>query len=488
MTRQVRRVTALVLVLFGLLFVNLNVVQVLRAAEFANHPSNRRLLIQEYEIRRGPIIAGDQSIAFSRETDHELKYLRRYEPAHRYAHLLGYYSVVYARAGLEAALNETLTGNPSDVLAQNLLQLLGRRDRPGNAVRLTVDPATQRAAQEALEGRVGAVVALDPTTGAVLAHVSNPSYDPNRLSSHEPADIRDYWAALQEDPREPLADRATARRYQPGSTFKLIVAAAALEHGIAPDTAFEDRAAYTPPNTTRAIRNYGGGTCDGGGTITFERALVVSCNVVFAELGVRLGADAIIDQAQRFGFNRELPYELDVAPSVIPKELDAPSTAQSAIGARDVQATAMQMAMVAGAISNNGVLMRPHVVSEVLDPSGRQIRGPDAGPWIDGSFTAEAMNPDTARTLSRFMLETVQRGTATRAQISGATVGGKTGTADPGGDSPPHVWFAGFAGPGDDDPRVAVAVVLPSAGEGTTGGRDAAPIARAVMEAALGSR
>lgn len=485
MTRQIRRVTVLVMVLFAALFANLNLIQVIRAEELANHPANRRLLIAEYEQRRGPIVVGEKSIARSVETDDELVYLRRYEPPARYAHLVGYYSILYGRDGLERTVNETLTGAPTEALAQNLTQLLNGDEPVGNAVRLTVDPTVQRAAKEALGDRTGAVVALDPQTGAVLAHVSSPAYDPNRLSSHDTTAMRDYWMALQDDPREPLADRAVERRYQPGSTFKLIVAAAALRAGLSPDTSFQDSASYTPPQTSNEIANYGGGTCAGGGSIALADALRVSCNVVFAELGVRLGAEAIIDQARRFGFNREPPYELPVAASNIPGELDPPATAQSAIGGRDVQTTALQMAMVAGAIANDGVLMRPHVVAEVLDPTGRQIRGSNAGPWVTEQFTAQAVSPETADTLSRLMVEVVESGTGTNAQLGGAVVGGKTGTADPGERLTPNVWFAGFAGDDLDSTEVAVAVVLPAAGQGATGGGDAAPIARAVMRAAL---
>lgn len=488
MTRAIRRTSLVVLLLFGALFVNLNIVQVLRADEFADHPANRRVIIREYSIERGPIIAGDERIATSVETEGDLEYLRRYRPPGFAPHLLGYYSIVYGRAGLERAMNEVLTGTPTDLLAQNLTELLGNGDPVGNAVRTTIVPAAQRAAQEALDGRVGAVIAMEPSSGAVLAHVSNPGYDPNTLSSHDPAEIRAYWERLQSDPQEPLADRAIQRRYQPGSTFKLIVTAAALERGLAPDTSFEDREAYTPPLTERAIRNYGGGDCTDGGTITLAEALIVSCNVVFAELGVELGDEAIVEQAQRFGFNRGIPYELPVVESVIPEELDPPSTAQSAIGGRDVQATVMQMALVAATIANDGIIMRPHAVAEVLDPSGRHLRGANVGPWVDGPMTARAISPETARILTDLMIAVVREGTGTRAQIDGAVVGGKTGTADP-GEGPPTVWFAGFAGregeAGPIDAQVAVAVVLPDAGEGATGGGDAAPIAREVMEAAV---
>lgn len=490
MTRQVRRLAGFTLLLFGALFVNLNIVQLLNAEELANHPANRRLLIEEYQIDRGPIIVADEAVATSVETEGDLKYRRQYDPATLYSHLMGYYSVVYGRDGLERTMNEALTGTPTEALAENLSQLLGTGDRAGNRVRLTLQPAAQQAAVEALGDRHGAVIALDPLTGAVLAHASNPTYDPNRLSSHDPADIRAYWEALNQDPSQPLADRAIEQRYNPGSTMKLIVAAAALERGFGRETTFPDEGTYEPPQTSHQIGNYGGGTCTGGGTITLERALIVSCNTVFARLGVELGDDALIQQAERFGFNRRPPYALPVVESRIPKELDPPTTAQAAIGGFEVQTTAMQMAMVAGAITNQGVLMKPYAVAEILDPSGRRVRGPDAGPWVQGSFTAQAVSRQTADTLRQLMIAVVQEGTGRRAQIEGAVVGGKTGTAAR-GSGLPHAWFVGFVATPDEAgnpvPRAAVAVVLPDAGEGATGGVDAAPIARAVLSAAIGA-
>lgn len=487
MTSQVRRAGAFLLALFAALFINLNVIQVLLADDYANHPNNRRLLIDEYQIRRGSIIAGDQQIAYSEETEGTLKYLRRYDPPDLYSHLVGYYSLVYGRAGLEGRLNEQLIGTPTALLAENLADLLGQRDPVGNTVRLTVVPEVQQAAASALDGRPGAVVALDPSTGAVLAEYAYPTFDPNPLSGHDPDEIRAYWDEVSGDEREPMAARTRQRRYQPGSAMKVIVAAAALERGIAPDTSFEDTDSFTPPQTDRPIRNFGRGTCAGGGSITLEEAFEVSCNVTFAKLGVDIGDSDLIEQAEAFGFNRDLPYLLPSVPSVIPDQLDPPATAQSAIGARDVQATPMNMAMIAASIANDGVLMRPYVVEEILDPSGRRVRGPDGGPWVETRHTAQAVSQETARALERMMVRVVEDGTGTNAQISGAQVGGKTGTADPGEGLASTVWFLGFASTGDgaDDRQVAVAVVVPGADEGATGGGVAAPIARQVMEAAL---
>jgi peptidoglycan glycosyltransferase len=479
MSRQIRRVATLMLVLFGAMFVNLNIIQLVRADDLAENPANRRLLVREYAIERGPIVAGDREVVHSESTDDDLEYLRVYEDPHLWSHITGFYSFILGRSGLEAAMNDELRGTPTELLAQNLAGFLGRTET-GNTVQLTIDPRVQAAARDALGDRVGAVVALEPTTGAVLASYSNPTYDPNLLTSHDARSILDNWAALQAAPGEPLLDRVTRATYPPGSTFKVITAAAALESGLEPDTALADLAAYSPPQTSHAIRNFSPGPCTGGSTITLADSLRVSCNTSFAKLGVDLGADALIQTAERFGFNRTPPYVLPTVKSQIPKELDPPATAQSAIGQRDVRITPLQAAMVAASIANEGRVMRPHLVSQVREAvSGRPLAGPDTGLWSEGRFDGQAVSPQTAQQLREMMVQVVADGTGRQAQIAGVEVGGKTGTAQV-PDQTQTVWFIGFAGD-----RVAVAVVLPDAGGDATGGGVAAPIARAVMQAAL---
>lgn len=484
MTGQIRRVAGVMLGLFALLFVNLNLIQLVRSDALANNPANRRVLVKQYEIERGSILAGEQEIAFSRPTDDELKYLRRYEQPRRWSHVTGYYSIVLSASGLEAALNETLTGTPTEVLAQNLAQLIGTHDRAGNSVRITVDPPVQAAAAEALGDRIGAVVALDPTTGAVLALHSTPGFDPNRLSSHDRGAILDYWQQLNNAEDRPLLNRATREVFPPGSTFKLVVAAAALESGLSPGTALEDGASFQP-RFGRPIRNYGGGACTSAATISLADALRVSCNTAFAELGTQLGAQALADQAGALGFGRQPPLELPTVASRFPEagSLDPPTLAQSAIGQFDVRATPLQMAMIPAAVANDGVLMEPRLIAEVLDPAGRTVRGPQVRQWSSPRRPAQAVSQRTADQLADMMVAVVEDGTGTAAQIDGVRVGGKTGTATTSEDAPPTVWFVGFA-----DQEVAVAVVLPEAGEGATGGGDAAPIARRVMQAALRGR
>lgn len=482
MNRQLRRVATLALILFGGLFINLNVIQLLRADELVSNPANRRLIIREHAFQRGPIVVGEREIAHSVPTGGDLKYLRVYEEPERYAHVTGHYSFVVGRSGLERALNDELVDTPRELFAQSLAELLAGRDAAGNTVQLTLDPRVQAEAQRALGDRVGAVAAVDPTTGAVLAHYSNPGYDPNVLASHDAEQIMSAWDRLQKAPGRPLLDRVTREHYPPGSTFKVVVAAAALERGLTPDTAFPDSAAYTPPQTTRAINNFGGGPCTGDPTLSLARAFRVSCNTVFARLGVQLGPQALIETAEGLGFNRQVPYVLPVVESQIPKALDAPATAQSAIGQRDVRLTALHGALIAAAVANDGTLVRPYLVTRVLDSTGRLVRGPDSGEWRDRRFPSRAVSPRTARVLRELMVSVVTAGTGRAAAIPDIEVGGKTGTAQ-NPEGTPTVWFVGFAGD-----RVAVAVVLPDAGEGATGGGEAAPIARAVMEAALGRR
>lgn len=478
MSRQITRVATVMLVLFGALFVNLNIISLVQSDDLATHPANRRLIIREYEIDRGPLVVGGEAIATSVETEGDLRYRRSYSDPELYAHLTGYYSFILQRSGLEAAMNEELTGQTTEMLAQNLGELLGARDRAGNAVELTVVPEVQRAAREALDGQQGAVVAIEPATGAVLASYSSPSFDPNPLSSHDPEEIRQAWERLQEDPARPMADRALRETFPPGSAFKLVTGAAALERGIQPDTTFPDESVYDVPQTTADISNFGGGTCTGGGQISLADAVRVSCNTTFARLGVEMGDDELVDMAEAFGFNRRPPYELGVAASAVPKSMDPPSTAQSAIGQRDVRATPMQMALIAAALVNDGELMAPHVVDAVRDPTGREIRGAQVDAWSERGFSSQAVSPRTASQLRQMMVATVNDGTGTGAQISGVEVGGKTGTAQTGDD--PVAWFVGFAGD-----EVAVAVVVPGAGPDATGGAVAAPIARRVMEAAI---
>lgn len=478
MNTQIRRVSLVMLALFAALLVNLNILQMVRGPALVDNPANRRVLVAEYGIRRGPILVDDEPIAESVETNDDLTYLRRYNQPELYAHLTGHDSFVQGRTGLEAAYNEVLTGAPSEVLAQNLTDLLIGRDAQGNTVRLTVDPQVQQAAADALAGRTGAVVALEPRTGRVLASYASPTYDPNRLASHDGSDVQDAWDDLRLDPDQPLLDRSTRVLFPPGSIFKVVVAAAALEQGLQPDTAFDNVAAYRPPGTSSEIANAGGGRCTPETTISLAEALRVSCNTVFARLAVDLGTEAVVDTAQNFGFNRTIPYELPIAASVIPTELDDPALAQSAIGQRDVRMTVFHAAMVAATIANAGRAQTPHVVADVVAPSTRILDVQADAVWREAGFSEQAVSARTASQMRDMMVKVVQSGTGSAAAIGGVEVGGKTGTADDPNLDGQIAWFMGFAG---ND--IAVAVVLPDVEGG--GGSVAAPVAREVMRSWL---
>jgi len=463
----------MLLLLFGAVFVQLNVLTVFSSESLVNHPANQRVILREFGGARGPLVVDGDAIVSSVPSDGTFAFLRRYQDGELFAHITGYYSQVVQRSGLEAALNDTLRGTPTEVINQNLAALFNPSGRGGNAVELTIDPQVQRAAQAALQGREGAIVVIDPMTGAVLASYANPTFDPAPLAGANVTEVNDAWRRLIEDPARPLVDRATAETYPPGSIFKLVVAAAALESGRSPSDVFADVAELTVPGTTRPINNFPPGPCANGETISLTDAMASSCNTVFVRLALDLGESQLRDYAQRFGFNQRLDYNLPVAASVFPELADTPALAQSALGQRDVRITALHAALLAATIVNDGVMPRPHLIRQVRDPDGRVI--PRSLPRREPSAVITAQ---TARQLDEMMVEAVRRGTAARSQIAEHRVGGKTGTAQTA--TTPTVWFIGYI-----DRTAAIAVVLPNAGDGATGGKDATPIAREVLRAVI---
>ncbi|MBW3601218.1 MAG: penicillin-binding protein 2 [Actinobacteria bacterium] len=490
MSRQVRRVAAGLFALFGALFLNLNYVQVLQAGELADHPRNARAIIREYEVQRGSILArsGEQPVEVARsvETDDALRFLRRYPQGELFGHVTGFSSLVYGDTEIEAIFDEQLGSGGRQRFVHSITDLLAGREETGDDVVSTIRTSVQRAAAAGLGGRKGSVVALDPRNGEILALWSSPPYDPNTLSSHDPDRIRAYWRQLEADPDDPLVNRAIRSLYPPGSTFKIVTAASALREGVSPDTTFPDPTEQPLPNTTATIGNFGGGTCNGGAPISFSQALTVSCNTTFAQLGLRIGDRALVEQARQFGLNRSWELQMPaVATSAIPPDLDPAEVAQSAIGQRDVRVTPLQVAVISGAIANGGRLMTPRIVKRVEDFGGGVVeKFPPEPLALDGD--ARAVSQDVAATLREMMTSVVTSGTATGAQLPGVTVAGKTGTAETGTNEPPTVWFTGFAPA--EDARVAVAVVLEEGGglgEAATGGAVAAPIGAQVIQAAL---
>jgi peptidoglycan glycosyltransferase len=488
MNRPLRRMAAVLMLLFGLLLVNVNYLQAFQAESLRERPGNSRQILAEYDRQRGPILVNGRPVAASRPTDDDLQYLRRYSSGRLYAHVTGYYSFVYGAAGIERAQNEVLAGTDDRLAFRRAIDVLTGREQQGGSVSLTIDPAAQRAAVEGLSGlgrgTRGAVAAIDPSTGAILAMVSAPTYDPNVLSSHNGARIIEAWEQLTSAESEPLLNRALSQTYPPGSTFKIVTTAAALESGrYTPESEVPGPAALDLPLTTVDLPNQSGQQCTpGSDTTTLLTALEKSCNSSFGALGLELGPDALRDQAELFGFNSSVDVPMTSAVSRFPDDPNEPQTAQSAIGQFDVTATPLQMAMVVAGVANGGVVMAPYLVEEVRAPDTSTLAV--AEPRELGT----AMSPQTASALSEMLVSVVENGTGTNAQIDGVRVGGKTGTAQQGDGESPHAWFVAFAPaePGST-PRVAVAVVIEDGGgqSEVSGNRLAAPIARSVIEAVL---
>ena len=479
MIRPIRRLSVVLGLLLVALLVNVTVIQVVLAGDLRDRPGNQRVLLEEYSRERGPILVGANPVARSKETGDALQYLRVYGNGPLYAPVTGFYSLVYGATGLERTENKILTGR-SDLLVVDRIDQLFAGQRPkGGAVSTTIDARAQKAAFAGLQGKRGAVVAIEPSTGRILASVQMPSFDPNVLSSHDPATIREYYATLEADPARPLLNRPIVALNPPGSTFKLVTAAAALASGrFTPDSILPGPRTYQLPLSTHKIRNWSGQACGPDGLVTLRQALAVSCNTAFAWLGNQLGDDALRKQAETMGFGTSFEIPLRAAASLFPADPDEAQTAMSAIGQFDVRATALQMAMVAAAIANNGITMNPYLVQEV--------RGPDLAilQTTDPRLFDTALKPLYATQLTDMMVNVVDNGTGSNAQIPGVRVAGKTGTAQTGNDNPAVAWFVAFAPAAS--PQVAVAVVVEDAGAPEVSGNQlAAPIAKAVIEAVL---
>ncbi|MDT4891342.1 MAG: penicillin-binding protein [Pseudonocardiales bacterium] len=515
MNRPIRKVAIALGVLLAAVFVNLNFVQVVQSDSLRNHSGNRRVLLAEYSSPRGQIVVQGTAVANSVATKDELKYLRRYSNGPLYAPVTGYNSFIYGTSGIEDAENNVLSGHDSRQFGRQIVDLFTGRDPRGGSVQLTINKAAQEAAYNAMKlpngtFKRGAIVALDPTTGAILAAVSTPSYDPNQLSSHNSDAIQKYWAAQQPkvNPADPMLNRALNQTYPPGSVFKVIDSAAALESGVKPSTQIPAPNSYWPlggsgpcPANLQApcVQNFQGETCQNGTTASLEFALAKSCNTAFAELAVqKLGADKLVKKAQAFGLDgTQLSVPLPVAPSTIgdPNLLanDDAALAQTSFGQRDVRITPLQAAMISAAVANGGTLMKPYLVQQELSSDLSVLS--DTKPQEMG----QSVTPTVSQDLQQMMeaVVTAPEGTGGPAQITdipNVVVGGKTGTADTGifkngQQTPPHAWFSGFALQ-NGNPKIAVAVVIENggvSGDETTGGLAAAPVAKAVMEAFLKS-
>ena len=483
------------LLLFALLFGNLFYLQVLDANRLANHPGNTRNAVRDFGQLRGSILTAD-GVVIAESTrnpkrESKFQYLRRYPKPFRYGHVTGYFSFTYGSTGIERTANSVLAGREGALVVSRdkLEQILSDRIEVSD-VTLTIDDSVQRAAAAALGERKGSVVAIDTRTGAVLALYSWPSYDPSPLSALDQKAVSAAYKRLEADDNNPLLPRAWRQLYPPGSTFKTITTAAALQSGtVSPETEFPTISELVLPLTTRPLRNFGGKAC--GGTLT--NSFVVSCNTSFAQMGLDLGADELGNRARAFGFGQRPPLDISPAPvaSRFPAssfyERNTPALAQSAIGQSDVAATPLQMALVAAGIANNGSVPAPYLVQSVRERTGAVVKTASRSTWTKGT------SPEVAAQIKEMMVQAVLTGTGTRAKVEGVTVAAKTGTAqtaagaDDTGQAKPqaHAWTIGFAPA--EAPRVAIAVIIENQAEvsATTGGRIAAPVLSTVMSAAL---
>ncbi|CCG01043.1 peptidoglycan D,D-transpeptidase FtsI family protein [Blastococcus saxobsidens] len=474
MNAPLRRVAISVLVLFTLLIINVNVIQVVRSESLREDDRNTRVLAETYDRERGSIIVAGTEIAMSVPTDGRLTYLRTYPQGPLYAPITGYHSLVYGNRYLERAMNDVLSGEDDRLFVRRIADLFTGRDPAGGDVVLTLDPAVQAAAMAGLDGLTGAVVALDPRTGAILGMASTPTYDPGLVSGHEPEVIRENMELITGQDPDPRVNRGIEDNFPPGSLFKVIVAAAALADGYTPETVVPAVDLLTLPQSTTTLANFNGSRCSSTQEQPLIDALTISCNTAFAQLGIDLGEDAVRDMAEAFGLDDEgLEIPLEVVPSTIGDIESDAALAQTSIGQRDVRMTVVQAALVAATVANDGVQMKPYLVDE--------LRAPDLSVLeeTDPEVLREPISAEVADQLTEMMVSVVERGSGRAARLPGTEVAGKTGTAQVREGVPDHNWFMGFAPA--DDPEIAVAVFV--ANGGGTGGDVSAPIAREVMAA-----
>ncbi|WP_068920485.1 peptidoglycan D,D-transpeptidase FtsI family protein [Planobispora rosea] len=485
MNSTLKRAALACMVMFGLLMININYLQVVRADDLKQNSLDRRNFFARYEVERGLITAGNTVLAESKDTgDSETRFKRVYPKGEIYAPVTGFFAPENT-SDIERETNDLLDGSSPDLVIRRGIDLVTGKTTKGANVEVTINPKAQEAAYKALgaSSKKGALVAIDPRSGAILAMVSIPTYDPNLFAPADKAAVNKAYAKLEKDKDQPLVNRAIARTYPPGSTFKVVTMAAYLESddSLGPQSQVDAPQVLDLPNTTADLPNYGGAAC-GAGRVTLSFSLEKSCNTPFGKIGIDLGYETMKEQAAKFGIGPDLEplrIPMGVSPSSIGPEEDKAALAQASIGQRSNQMTPLQMAMVAAGIANDGVVMKPYLVKRVTDAEGTEIQGEDR------EELSTAMSPESAAKLQEMMVNVVELGTAGAAKIPGVKVGGKTGTAETAEGRAPHAWFISFAPA--DDPQIAVALIVESgsAGDDASGGQTAAPIAKSVMEAVL---
>ncbi|MET9441357.1 penicillin-binding protein 2 [Streptomyces sp. NPDC006610] len=489
MNKPLRRIAIFCGLLILTLMIRNNYLQYVKADELATDTENRRVAIERYATPRGNIIVEGKAITGSkRATSGDFDYVRTYKNGPMWAPVTGYASQAFGTNQLESIEDGILTGNDDRLFFRNTLDMLTGKDKEGGNVVTTLNAAAQKAAYEGLAQRgKGAVAAIEPSTGKILALASYPSYDPSTFAGYSAEDQK-AWNKLQKknNPDDPMLNRALRETYPPGSTFKVVTAAAALEHGLYEDA---DEKTDTPlpwvmTGTRTELKNDGNLPCENA---TLRVALQWSCNTVFGKVGADLGNDKMLETAKEFGFTSEQFTPVRANASVFSDDMNPSQTALSSIGQFNTAATPLQMAMVASAVANDGTLMKPYMVDKL------QASDVDTIEQTDPEELSRPLSSDNAQILQSMMETVVEKGTGSNARIDGVTVGGKTGTAQHGVDNSekPYAWFISYAKLDDGSSPVAVAVVVEdeNADRGDiSGGGLAAPIAKSVMEAVINSK
>ncbi|MBP0451430.1 penicillin-binding protein 2 [Kitasatospora sp. RG8] len=480
-----RRAGTFCLLLIVALCVQATRVQVFRAEELNHNEANQRLTIERYSQPRGNIRVGADSVTGSEPTGGRYDYKRSYTDGPLYAAVTGYSSQAYGNSLLEGTEDDLLSGTDSRLASWAVWDAVARKQNPGGDVHTTIDRAAQQAAVRGLGDQKGAVAAIEPATGRILALASTPSYDPGSFAGSSAAD-QEAWNGLQADPDQPMLNRALRQTYPPGSTFKVVTAAAALQNGVVTDIDAPTGAPYpyVLPGTTTPLVN-DTTACDEPGQ-SLDTAMVHSCNSAMGYLGVQVGLEGMVSTAEAFGFNdARLDVPVRPARSNFDTRMNPSQLALSSIGQFDTAATPLVMAMVAAGAADNGTVMHPQLVDRLTRSDGTTVQLMRPQPY------RQAMSPAVAAQVRKLMTDVVENGTGRNARIGGAEVGGKTGTAQHGVDNSgtPYAWFISWARPAGSDavPPVAVAVVIAdSDATDVTGGALAAPVARSVMQAVLG--
>ncbi|MHC3470225.1 peptidoglycan D,D-transpeptidase FtsI family protein [Streptomyces sp. 7R007] len=493
MNKPLRRIAIFCGLLVLTLLIRDNWLQYVKADSLKDDPKNRRVTIARYSTPRGDIIVDGDPVTGSTETStsglNDLKYKRTYKNGPMWAPVTGYASQAFGANQLESIEDGILTGNDDRLFFRNTLDMITGKEKQGGNVVTTLSAAAQKAAYNGLkkQGGKGAVVALEPSTGKILALASYPSYDPSSFAGNSNDDAA-AWKKLQKkyDPNDPMLNRALRETYPPGSTFKVVTAAAALENGLytSADDKTDSPLPYIMKGTTTELKNEGNIPCKDA---TMRVALRYSCNTVFGKIGSDLGNDKMLAEAKKFGFDAEQFTPVRSSASVFSDNMNSSQTALSSIGQFNTAATPLQMAMVASAVANDGKLMKPYMVDKL------QSSNLDTIAQTDPQELSQPLSSKNAQILQSMMETVVKEGTGTNAQIPGITVGGKTGTAQHGVENSenPYAWFISYAKLSDGSSPVAVAVVIEddqANRDDISGGGLAAPIAKSVMEAVIDSK